>query len=188
MTFFSVVETLIFDILATLGQMKQRTTADPSRREIGQPESLNHVSVGFMMPVRDDAHRSPAQRFPAVEVAGVPDLDAVGPVPESGLRRLGARASSGGLQQLGQVGFQARHHRPPQIPDGVEKRCGGELPIDDHIVSKEHPITKFAVEESCERSRTMLHRLREVDPSAWSVLATLFILGAHNVRGHQVNA
>src|SRR2546422_4951049 len=136
MTILRVVETLILDLPATLGHAVERATAHPWGGKVGQPESLDDLSVGFVLPVEEDPDRFPAQRLPGVKVVGVPDLDAVWALAESRVRGLGTKASLGGTEQLGQVVFQARDRIQACIADGMKKRRGGELPIDDHVVGK----------------------------------------------------
>src|SRR5881397_4016055 len=119
MAIVRLVETLVLDLPATLGHVIERMTAHAWGGEIGQPESLDQFSMGFVLPVEDHANGLPAQVFPRIKVVRVPDFDSVRAVPESGVRRSGAKASLGSLEQLGQVGFQSRHDMQAESADGL---------------------------------------------------------------------
>ena len=77
-----VIESLILDLPAALGQAEEGAAAELWGGKIRQPESLEDRSVRFVLPIKNDPHRLPAQRVPRVEVVGVPDFYPILPLPE----------------------------------------------------------------------------------------------------------
>src|SRR6266566_2040056 len=91
-TILSVVEAFIFNVPSTLGHVVQTAAADATRREVGEPVGLDDIAIRFVLAIAEDPHRFPLQAFPRVKVVGVPDLHAIGTVPEFQGRRLGTEA------------------------------------------------------------------------------------------------
>jgi hypothetical protein len=89
-----IVEALVLDLPATLGHGIQATPADVAAAQIGEPIRLNDLAVRTMLTITDHAHGVPLQRLPRIEVIRVPELDAIGTVPEAEVRWLGAMVPS----------------------------------------------------------------------------------------------
>src|SRR5438552_13929679 len=87
-----VVEALVLDLPAALGQGVERAAADLSGGKIGEPVGLDDFPVRMTLAITDHAHALPAQRLPRIKVFGVPELDLIGAVPELEVRGLGAEA------------------------------------------------------------------------------------------------
>lgn len=71
-TIVSIVEAFIFNMPSTLG--------DATRREVGEPVSLDDIAIRFVLAIAEDTHRFPLQALPRIKVVGVPDLHAIGNV------------------------------------------------------------------------------------------------------------
>src|SRR5437773_6330918 len=84
-----VVEALVLDLPAALGQGVERATADLSGGKIGEPVGLDDFPVRMTLAITDHAHALPAQRLPRIKVFGVPELDRMGAVPELEVRGWG---------------------------------------------------------------------------------------------------
>src|SRR2546427_5502629 len=50
------------------------------------------IAIRFVLAIAENTHRFPLQAFPRIEVVGVPDLHAIGIVPEYQGRRSGTEA------------------------------------------------------------------------------------------------
>lgn len=102
----AIVEALIFDLRAALGDAVKTQGAQLVDREVGQPLGFDHRPVALVLAVAQYPHR-----FPTIEVIGVADLDAVVPHLEHGVGRLAIKTRVHGDGQLGKVLFQSRHQR-----------------------------------------------------------------------------
>src|SRR5271167_1498948 len=131
-----VVEPLVLDLPTTFGQVVERATAQLSAGEIGQPESFDDLTVSMVLAIAEHPHRLPTQRLPGVEVVGIPDLDAVGAVPESQVRGLSRKAALRCPVQLWQVVLEPGDGPPTQIAGPMQERRCGKLAIHHHVVGK----------------------------------------------------
>src|SRR5271157_174758 len=86
-----VVEPLILDFPAALGHAEDGPTADAAAREVGEPVRLADRAVGFVLAVANNTHGLPTERFPRVEVIGVPDFHPVLPLAKDLMRRFGEK-------------------------------------------------------------------------------------------------
>src|SRR5215831_19541177 len=98
-----VVEPLVLDLPTTLGQGVERAAAQWSAGEIGRPESFDPLPIRMALAIAEHPQRLPTQRLPGIEVVGIPDLNAVGVVPESPVRGLSGKAALRRPVQLRQV-------------------------------------------------------------------------------------
>jgi hypothetical protein len=53
---------------------------------------LDDLAAEMVLAITDHSHGVPLQAFPRVKVGGVPDLDAIGALPELEIRPWGAEA------------------------------------------------------------------------------------------------
>src|SRR6266478_8742766 len=97
-TVLGIVEALIFDLPATLGHGIEAAAAHATRGEIAEPIRLDDFAIAMVLAITDHAHGVPLQAFPRVKVVSVPDLDAIGALPELQVRRLAAEALLSGLK------------------------------------------------------------------------------------------
>src|SRR5712664_2061646 len=97
-TVLGIVEALIFDLPAALGHGIEAAAAHATRGEIAEPIGLDDFAIAMVLAITDHAHGVPLQAFPRVKVVGVPDLDAIGALPELQVRRLAAEALLSGLK------------------------------------------------------------------------------------------
>lgn len=72
-----VIESLVLDFPAALGQFEARPRRQPGSGEVGDPFGLNDRSILLVLPIAHDAGSGPIQRFPGIEVGSVPDFDAI---------------------------------------------------------------------------------------------------------------
>src|SRR5437763_17062479 len=84
-----VVEALVLDLPAALGQGVERATADLSGGKIGEPVGLDDFPVRMTLAITDHAQALPAQRLPRIKVFGVPEIDRMRAVQEIEVRRMG---------------------------------------------------------------------------------------------------
>jgi len=131
-----VVEGLVLDFPAALGPEEEGAAANPVAREVGELVGLVHRAVGLVLAVKDHAHGFPTRRFPRVKVVGIPDFHPVLAVTEDLVGRLATEPFLGGGEQLGEVALQAGHDGQSQMPSVVQKRGGGVVSIDHHVVGK----------------------------------------------------
>jgi len=68
---FGIVEALILNLPATLGQAEKGATAELAGGKIGQPIGLDPRAVGSRLAIAEDAHRFPTQGFPGIKVIRV---------------------------------------------------------------------------------------------------------------------
>jgi hypothetical protein len=91
-----VMKALVFDFPATLRHAEEGAAADLVARKVGEPVRLENLTVGLVLPIADDAHGFPPQRFPGVKVVGIPDFHRVLAVAADWVRRLVAKPLLGG--------------------------------------------------------------------------------------------
>jgi len=135
-TVLGIVEALVLDPPAALGQAVEGAAADPVRGEVGQPVGLDHLAMRLLLPVENHSYRLPAQRLPRVEIIGIPDLNPILPIAEAELGRLGPEPFLSRGQQLGQVVLQPGDDLPPYGVGGVEERRGSELAVADEVLGE----------------------------------------------------
>lgn len=97
-TILSIVEALILNVPSTLGHVVQTATADAMRREVGEPVGLDDIAIRFVLAIAEDTHRFPLQTLPWIKVVSVPELHAIGTVPEFQGRRSGW--GNGGVAEI----------------------------------------------------------------------------------------
>src|SRR5580700_3520577 len=81
-----IIEALVFYLPAAFRHGIEATAAHATRGKIGQPVGLDDFAVRVVLAIADHAHSVPLQAFPRVKVVGVPDLDAIGALPELQIR------------------------------------------------------------------------------------------------------
>ncbi len=89
-----------------------------------------------MLSITQDPDRGPFQRFPWIEVGGIPGFDAVLAVDEGVRWRLLAEAGFDRRGEFRQVLFQPGNDGKAHLIGTVEKGGGSELRIGDHIAGK----------------------------------------------------
>src|SRR5450756_22070 len=72
-----LIESLVLDFPAALGQFEERPGGEFGDGKIGEPIGLDDRSVLFMLPIPHDPDGGPLQLFPWIEVIGIPDLNPV---------------------------------------------------------------------------------------------------------------
>src|SRR5947207_15685255 len=131
-TILSIVEAFIFNVTSILVHVVQAATADATRREVGEPVGIDDIAIRFVLAIAEHTHRFPLQAFPRIEVIGVPDLHAIGIVPEYQGRRSGTEALLRRAEEFGQILLQPSHYRPAGLSRSRGERGRGEFTVTDH--------------------------------------------------------
>src|SRR6267154_2497331 len=77
MEILGFVESLVFNLPATLGHAKQGLGIDFLDGKIRQPVGLHNRAVRLVLSVENHAHGLPAQAGPKIEILCIPDFDAI---------------------------------------------------------------------------------------------------------------
>ena len=131
-----IVESLVPDFPAALGQFEERPRRQLGDGKVDYPFGLNDRSVLLVLPIAQDPDRGPIQRAPGIEVVGIPNFDTVLAVEERVRWRLRAEAGFDRCGEFGQVLFQPGKDGKAHLIGAVEKRGGGEFRVGPHIVGK----------------------------------------------------
>src|SRR5579885_181986 len=134
-----VIEPLILNVPAALGEAEQFAAADLASREIGKPERLDDFAARLMLTVTHDAHGLPVERLPRVEIVGVPNFNAVLALGKDLVWRLVPESLPGGGEQFGEIALEADHDVESQIVRLLEERGAGIFAIGHHVVGKAWP-------------------------------------------------
>src|SRR5579872_6670152 len=87
-TVLAIVEAVILNFPAALGDAVEAQAAQPGDREIGPPFSLNQGAVRLMLAIAEHADFGPVEGFPRIEMSIIADLDPVVVLLEHGMGRL----------------------------------------------------------------------------------------------------
>src|SRR6266540_7295286 len=93
-TILAIVEAVILDLPAALGDAVKTQAAKFGDGEVGQPFGFDHGAIGFVLVVAEHAEFGPVEGFPRIEMIVIPDLDSVVALLEYGMRRLAIKALS----------------------------------------------------------------------------------------------
>src|SRR2546427_2425852 len=131
------------------------------------------IAIRFVLAIAENTHRFPLQAFPRIEVVGVPDLHAIGIVPEYQGRRSGTEALLRRAEKFGQIFLQPGHYRPTRLSRSMEERGRGKFSVNHHIV-----------DEAC--SQVLAHASQQALPG--SVFTVARPIGFHVHRQDEVAA